>query len=324
MPFIEVDHVSKNYRIVKNKPGILGSLVSLFHREYYLRKAVEDISFSLEKGEMAGYIGPNGAGKSTTLKMLSGVLVPDGGVISVGGIIPYKERKKNSRRIGVVFGQRSQLYWDLPISDTLNLYKALYEIPDGQYKRNREYLTDLLGMGDFVEQPVRQLSLGQKMKANLALAMLHDPDVLYLDEPTIGLDVLSKETFRQGITALNKEKKTTVILTTHDMSDIEVICKRIILIDKGRKMFDGELELFKKSYDDAYAVKIEFSDPPPWDPLPGYTLQSEKNNTWTIRVEKNIPAKDALLMLISKYDARIRDISVHTQDIEEIVKKIFS
>jgi ABC-2 type transport system ATP-binding protein len=324
MPFIEVDHVSKNYRIVKNKSGILGSIASLFYREYYIKKAVEDISFSLEKGEIVGYIGPNGAGKSTTLKMVSGVLVPDSGTISVGGIVPYKERKKNARRIGVVFGQRSQLYWDLPISDTFNLYRALYEIPDSQYKRNRQHLIELLGMGDFVEQPVRQLSLGQKMKANLALAMLHDPDVLYLDEPTIGLDVLSKETFRQGVMALNEEKKTTVILTTHDMSDIEIICKRIILIDKGCKIFDGELEDFKKRYDDAYLVKIEFTDPPAWNPLPGYTLQSAKSNIWTISVERGIPSREALQMFITLYDAKIKDLSVHTQDVEELVKKIFS
>ncbi|MDR2135646.1 MAG: ATP-binding cassette domain-containing protein, partial [Treponema sp.] len=241
MAFIEVDCVSKSYRIVKNRPGILGSVASLFHREYNIKNAVDNISFSIGQGEIVGYIGPNGAGKSTTIKMLSGVLIPDSGEIRVGGIVPYRERKKNAMRIGVVFGQRSQLYWDLPISDTFGLFRRLYEIPDDVYEHNKRLYVELLGMEDFIEQPVRQLSLGQKMKANLALAMLHNPDVLYLDEPTIGLDVMSKQVLRQSIAALNREKNTTIILTTHDMNDIEAVCKRLILIDKGRKLFDGGL-----------------------------------------------------------------------------------
>ena len=322
MPFIEVSHVSKNFRIFKNKPGILGSFVSLFHREYIIKKAVEDISFSLEQGELSGYIGPNGAGKSTTIKMLSGVLIPDEGEITVGGLIPYRERKKNARRIGVVFGQRSQLYWDLPISDTFDLYRKLYEIPDAVYERNRKLYIDLLDMGDFMEQPVRQLSLGQKMKANLALAMLHDPDVLYLDEPTIGLDVMSKSILRQSIRALNKEKNTTVILTTHDMNDIEAVCKRLILIDKGKKLFDGSLDDFKERYEDGFMVKMEFSNPPVWEPEPGFSLRNSENNTWNIKVEKHIRSRDALTTLISRYNPE--NISVHEQDIEDIVQRIFT
>jgi ABC-2 type transport system ATP-binding protein len=321
MSFIEVSHVSKAYRIVKNRPGIFGSLVSLFHREYNIKKAVDDISFSIEKGEIAGYIGPNGAGKSTTIKMLSGVLIPDSGEIRVGGIVPYRERKKNAMGIGVVFGQRSQLYWDLPISDTFNLFRRLYEIPDDVYEYNKKLYVELLDMEDFIEQPVRQLSLGQKMKANLALAMLHNPDVLYLDEPTIGLDVMSKQVLRQSIAALNREKNTTVILTTHDMNDIEAVCKRLILIDKGRKLFDGTLDVFKKQYEEGYVVKMEFANLPQWIPHDGFTLYSDKENTWIIKVEKHISAKDALRLLIDRYEPE--NISVHEQDVEDIIKNIF-
>ena len=322
MPFIEVNHVSKNFRIFRNRPGVLGSFVSLFHREYLIKKAVDDISFSLERGEISGYIGPNGAGKSTTIKMLSGVLVPDEGEITVGGLVPYRERKKNARRIGVVFGQRSQLYWDLPISDTFGLYRKLYEIPDPIYERNRKLYIDLLDMGDFMEQPVRQLSLGQKMKANLALAMLHDPDVLYLDEPTIGLDVMSKSVLRQSIIALNREKNTTVILTTHDMNDIEAVCKRLILIDRGKKLFDGSLDDFREGYEDGFMVKMEFANPPAWVPEPGFTLRNSENNVWNIKVEKRIRSRDALTALIGRYNPE--NISVHEQDVEDIVQQIFA
>ncbi|MDR1325528.1 MAG: ATP-binding cassette domain-containing protein [Treponema sp.] len=322
MSFIKVDHVSKNFKIVKSRPGVLGGIVSLFHREYTLKKAVEDISFSLEQGEISGYIGPNGAGKSTTIKMLSGVLTPDAGTISVGGVIPYKERKRNAKHIGVVFGQRSQLYWDLPISDTFELYQKLYEIPNAVYTRNKKLYIEILDMAGFMEQPVRQLSLGQKMKANLALAMLHDPHVLYLDEPTIGLDVVSKQALRQSIITLNSEKNTTIILTTHDMDDIEAVCKRLILIDKGRKLFDGSLADFKERYEDGFMVRMEFSSVPQWAAEPGFTLHNTKDAVWTVKVAKHIRPKDALTMLINRYDPE--DISVHEQDIEDIVQKIFT
>jgi ABC-2 type transport system ATP-binding protein len=253
--------------------------------------------------------------------MLCGVLTPDEGEIRVGGIIPYKERKKNAKRIGVVFGQRSQLYWDLPISDTFSLYQKLYDIPAAVYDHNKKMYVDLLDMGDFMEQPVRQLSLGQKMKANLALAMLHDPDVLYLDEPTIGLDVMSKQTLRQSILALNKEKNTTIILTTHDMNDIEAVCKRLILIDQGHKLFDGTLKDFKDHYEDAFMVKMEFSSPPQWESMDGYTLYSNANNVWNVKVEKHINSRDALMVLISRYNPE--NIAIREQDIEDLVKGIF-
>jgi ABC-2 type transport system ATP-binding protein len=322
MSLIEVSHISKYFNILKSRSGFLGSLISLFHREYILRRAVDDISFSIEKGEICGYIGPNGAGKSTTLKMLSGVLIPDAGKICVGGIVPYRERKKNAKHIGVVFGQRSQLYWDLPVLDTFGLYQKLYNIPPAVYERNKNRYIELLGMGDFMGQPVRQLSLGQKMKANLALAMLHDPDVLYLDEPTIGLDVMSKKILRQSILALNKEKNTTIMLTTHDMDDIEAVCSRLILIDKGKKLFDGTLSDFKNRYEDSFMIKLEFTEVPQWIEDVDFNLCASENNVWIIKAAKHIRPKDALTTLISRYNAE--NISIHEQSIEDIVQNIFS
>ena len=322
MPFIEVNNVSKFFKISRNRHGIIGAVISLFHREFEIKKAVSDVSFSMEQGEITGYIGPNGAGKSTTIKMLSGVLTPDEGEIKVGEIIPYKERKKNAKRIGVVFGQRSQLYWDLPVSDTFSLYQKLYEIPKALYDHNKKMYIDLFDMGGFINQSVRQLSLGQKMKANLALSMLHDPDVLYLDEPTIGLDVISKKNLRHGIKALNREKNTTIMLTTHDMSDIEAVCGRLIVIDHGQKLFDGSLEDFKNRYEDGFMIKMEFSDLPEWKAHEGFTLKGNENNIWNIKVEKNIRCRDALSILINHYNPE--NISIHEQDIEDIVQGIFA
>ncbi|MDR0374556.1 MAG: ATP-binding cassette domain-containing protein [Treponema sp.] len=322
MSFIEVSHVSKHFNIPKSRSGFFASLLSLFHREYAVKKAVDDISFSIEKGEICGYIGPNGAGKSTTLKMLSGVLVPDAGDIAVGGVAPYRERKKNAKRIGVVFGQRSQLYWDLPALDTFELYQKLYDIPPAVYERNKNRCIELLDMGGFLEQPVRQLSLGQKMKANLALAMLHDPDVLYLDEPTIGLDVMSKKILRQSVLALNKEKNTTIMLTTHDMDDIEAVCGRLILIDKGKKLFDGALSDFKSRYEDSFMIKMEFAVAPRWIEDADFSLCASENNVWIIKAAKRMQHKDALATLINRYNAE--HISVHEQSVEDIVQNIFS
>ena len=240
MSFIEVTNLCKEYRIAKQEKGITGAVKSLFHREYTVKEAVKNVSFSLDKGEVVGYIGPNGAGKSTTIKMLSGVLLPTSGVAKIGDIIPYENRKENAKRIGVVFGQRSQLYWDLPISDTFDLYESLYSVPRERFRENCKYFTELLDMNDFINQPVRQLSLGQKMKANIAIALLHDPEVLYLDEPTIGLDAVSKLKVREFILEQNRLCGTTVLLTTHDMQDIDALCSRVLLIGKGQLLLDGD------------------------------------------------------------------------------------
>jgi ABC-2 type transport system ATP-binding protein len=322
MAFIEVNNVCKEYKIFKAQPGIWGGIRSLFSREYTVKRAVCGISFSIGKGEVVGYIGPNGAGKSTTIKMLSGVLVPNSGSVTVDGIIPYENRKLNARHIGVVFGQHSQLYWDLPVSDSFELYQRLYEIDDATYHANYQMFVELLDMKQFMSQPARQLSLGQKMKANLALAMLHNPDILYLDEPTIGLDITSKKALRECITALNREKGTTIMLTTHDMDDIEATCSRLILINDGQKLFDGKLGTFKSMFENGYTVQMGFDNLPVWLDSPGFSLVKQLPDSWIVHVDKGISTKAALAMLIEKYDPVT--IFIKEEDIEQIIHRIFS
>ncbi len=323
MSLIEVNHIHKDFRIAEPVKGVGGSLKSLFKKKYYTKKAVEDISFKIDRGEVVGYIGPNGAGKSTTIKILSGVLTPISGSVMVNGIIPYKNRKENAQKIGVVFGQRSQLYWDLPVADTFELHQKLYNIKEDRYKANRKYFTDILEMHDFIGQPVRQLSLGQKMKANLALSMLHDPDILYLDEPTIGLDVMSKKTLRTCIADINRDKQTTIILTTHDMDDIEAVCGRLILINKGRKLFDGGLTDFEEQYKNGYVVKMQFEGKlPVWEAEKDYKLLEQSDNNLIISVDRCLTTKEALTYLINRYNPD--NIYIEKEKIEDIIQRIFT
>lgn len=323
MSFIEVNDLCKSYKIVQAEKGIKGAVKSLFHRKYQIREAVKHVSFQIEKGEIVGYIGPNGAGKSTTIKMLSGVLIPSSGTVSVGGIVPYEKRKENARHIGVVFGQRSQLYWDLPLSDTFDLYENLYEIPKDKFRQNCDFFIDLLDMGEFVNQPVRQLSLGQKMKANIAISLLHDPDVLYLDEPTIGLDVTSKKVLRDAIRKINQEKKTTIMLTTHDMDDIEAVSQRLILIDQGQKLFDGTMADFRGAYGQGFSLKLEFDDaPPPWQDDPSYALENTDGRTWVVKAQAGANAKDSMIEMIRRYNPQ--NLYVQEARIEDIVREVFS
>lgn len=322
MSFIEVKDLCKDYRIAKSGKGISGAVKSLFHREYTVKEAVKNVSFSIEKGEMVGYIGPNGAGKSTTLKMLSGVLIPTSGTVDVGGVVPYRDRKENAKHIGVVFGQRSQLYWDLPISDTFQLYESLYSVPKEVFRKNRDYFTELLDMREFLDQPVRQLSLGQKMKANIAIAFLHEPDVVYLDEPTIGLDVTSKKVLRDALKAINEEKGTTIILTTHDMDDIEELCHRIIMIDQGKKLFDGTLEGFRERYGSGISLKLEFEEgAPAWKESEMYTLLEAADQQWVIKVPEDISVKEAMIHLIQAYNPT--NLHVQEERIEEVVRRAY-
>ncbi len=321
MSFIEVRDLCKEYRIAKVEKGVGGAVKSLFHREYTVKKAVQDISFQIERGEMVGYIGPNGAGKSTTIKMLSGILIPTSGTVLADGIVPYERRRENAKRIGVVFGQRSQLYWDLPVSDTFDLYESLYDIPHEEFRKNRDFYTELFEMGDFIGQPVRQLSLGQKMKANIAIALLHNPSILYLDEPTIGLDVMSKRVLREAVKVINREKGPTIMLTTHDMDDIEAVCSRLILIDQGTKLFDGTLEDFKQRYRKGTAVKLEFEDVVPQMEAPaGYRVAERTEHTLLLVTEQKASA-DAMIELIGWYHPR--NIYAVEPRIEDIVQEIF-
>lgn len=246
---IAMEHVCKSYRIAKRNAGFHEACKALFHREYEVIHALKDVSFTIQDGEMVGYIGPNGAGKSSTIKILSGILTPDNGTVFVDGRIPYKNRIEHVREIGVVFGQRSQLWWDVPVIDSFELLKDIYSISDSRYKHNLEELTDLLNLSELLRSPARQLSLGQRMRCEIAASLLHSPRILFLDEPTIGLDAVSKLAVRDFILKQNKNHGTTVILTTHDMQDIEALTQRIILIGKGRILMDGTLEDIKKGND---------------------------------------------------------------------------
>ena len=243
---ITMEHVCKSYKIAKRNAGFKAALKALFHREHEIIHALRDVSFTISDGEMVGYIGPNGAGKSSTIKILSGILTPDSGTVLVDGRIPHKERTRHVRDIGVVFGQRSQLWWDVPVIDSFELLKDIYTIPDPQYRKSLEELTELLNLSELLRSPTRQLSLGQRMRCEIAASLLHRPRILFLDEPTIGLDAVSKLAVRDFILQQNKNHKTTVILTTHDMQDIEALTNRIILIGKGRLLLDGTLDDIKK------------------------------------------------------------------------------
>lgn len=239
---ITMENVCKSYRIAKRNGGFHEAVKALFHREYEEIHALRDVSFTISDGEMVGYIGPNGAGKSSTIKILSGILTPDSGSCLIDGRVPWKDRIEHVRRIGVVFGQRSQLWWDVPVVDSFELLKDIYTIPDQVYRSNLDELTELLNLGELLRTPARQLSLGQRMRCEIAGSLLHSPRILFLDEPTIGLDAVSKLAVRDFIKKQNEIHGTTVILTTHDMQDIEALTKRIILIGKGRILMDGTLE----------------------------------------------------------------------------------
>ncbi|MBD5456488.1 MAG: ATP-binding cassette domain-containing protein [Lachnospiraceae bacterium] len=246
---ITMQHVRKTYKVSKRDAGFSSAFKALFHKEYEYIHALSDVSFTISDGEMVGYIGPNGAGKSSTIKILSGILTPEEGTCLIDGLIPWKNRIEHVKNIGVVFGQRSQLWWDVPVIDSFELLKEIYKISTPAYNRNLEQLTCMLNLSDLLRTPVRQLSLGQRMRCEIAASLLHDPKILFLDEPTIGLDAVSKLAVRDFILKLNQEKNTTVILTTHDMQDIEALTNRIILIGKGKVLLDGTIEDIRTGFD---------------------------------------------------------------------------
>lgn len=323
MALIEMKDVSKSFQIVKRSEGFWNTVKSLVSREYVSKQAVSGINLSIEAGELVGYIGPNGAGKSTTIKMLAGILTPSSGEVVVNGKVPYLQRKENAMDIGVVFGQRSQLYWDLPMRDTFNLYKKMFKIEDSLFKRNVDFYIELLEMGEFLDRPVRQLSLGQKMRADLAVALLHDPKIVYLDEPTIGLDVIAKSRIRTFIREVNKEKRTTVLLTTHDMDDIEHICDRIVLINKGTVIFDGALKLFKSKYSTGHRLSIQLADDVPFvledDRL---TVIREDGPEKQISFRQDqISVGEAVSLITRSYT--ITDLQLKEPNIEDIIKEIY-
>ena len=244
---IKVEYICKTYKVAKRKAGLREACKSLFSREYEEIRALDDVSFTIRDGEMVGYMGPNGAGKSSTIKVLSGILTPDGGTCTIDGLVPWKDRKQHVARIGVVFGQRSQLWWDIPVIDSFELLRDIYSVPAARYRQNLDELTALLQLEELLKTPTRQLSLGQRMRCELAASLLHSPSILFLDEPTIGLDAVSKLAVRDFVKRMNRERGTTVILTTHDMQDISALAQRVILIGRGRILLDGTLEDIRRA-----------------------------------------------------------------------------
>ena len=323
MSFIDVKHISKTFKVAKRKSGLIASLKSFFKRNYIYIEAIKDISFQIEKGEIIGYIGPNGAGKSTTIKILSGILVPDSGECRINGLTPWKDREKYTKDIGVVFGQRSQLWWDIPAEDTFDLLKEIYKIDEKEYQKNKEELINLLNIKDIINIPVRNLSLGQRMRCEIAASLIHNPSILFLDEPTIGLDAVSKEIVRDFIKKLNKEKKTTIILTTHDMSDIEALAKRIILIGKGSILYDGSLNNLKSKYASNKKVIVKTNDKVKSLHKKGIISYSKLDKlSYIFTLDTNlISISDFISYLTSKIS--INDIEVNNENIDNIIIKLY-
>lgn len=323
MSFIEVKSVSKTFRINKRKSGVTGMLANLFVPKYEKKEAVKDLDFVIGQGEMVGFIGPNGAGKSTTIKMLSGILFPESGEIRVGGFIPYKQRKAYVGSIGVVFGQKSQLQWDLPVIDSFELLKAIYRVPDETYRKNLSRYTEMLDMGGFLNQPVRQLSLGQRMRADIVAALLHSPKIVFFDEPTIGVDVVGKETIRNFICELNSQDNVTMLFTTHDMQDIEKTCDRLIIIDKGSKVYDGTLPGIRERYGTTRQLDVEFAGPQEVAPIRHVEIVDLDNNKKRFIFESHeVHINELMNLLFNRYS--IRDMNISEPEIESIIRKIYS
>ncbi|WP_195988869.1 ATP-binding cassette domain-containing protein [Clostridium sp. D53t1_180928_C8] len=327
---IRVENLTKEFKISKKYPGFKGAIKSFFSTEYTTKKAVDGISFEINDGEIVGYIGANGAGKSTTIKMMTGILTPTNRTVSVNGLIPYKNREKNAKNIGVVFGQKTQLWWDLPISETFSLLKDIYEVSDENFEERMKFLKEVLGLEEFFLSPVRTLSLGQRMRADLAAALIHNPKVIYLDEPTIGLDVVVKERVRKAIKEINEKYKTTIILTTHDLNDIEELCSRIIIIDSGKKIYDGELNGVKEKFGYLTTVEIQIKeevDLEKFNEFDEMKVDDEfkiayKENKLAITFNKNkMSSADVIGRVMKKLT--VIDFVIKETSIEDIVKKMY-
>lgn len=321
-PIIKVNQLKKDYKVYKDHKGYLGALRNLFDREYDLIHAVDEISFEIYPGELVGYIGPNGAGKSTTIKMLTGLLVPTSGQVVVDGFIPWEDRQSYVKQIGAVFGQRTTLWWDLPVRDSLELLKDIYEIPPNKYKQNLGLFREILELDQFLDTPVRSLSLGQRMRADLCAALLHEPKLIFLDEPTIGLDVVAKQRIRDFIKFSNTELGTTVLLTTHDSSDVARLCRRVMIIDHGKILYDGGFEELIRSFGGFRILIVQFAEFYP-DPVLEDAAIIERdglNVTYTFRREE-VSASKLIHQLSEKY--RIRDLEVRDQPIEDTIREIY-
>lgn len=323
MDIIEVKDLSKEYKIVRRDSGIKNAFKSFIKREYRIVRAVDKVSFSIKKGEIVGYIGPNGAGKSTTIKMLSGILKPDEGIINIMGMDPTVDRIKYVKEIGVVFGQKSQLWWDIPAEDSFDLLKDIYKIPDDEYEKNKQELVEILHLEEIIKSPVRQLSLGERMKCELVASLLHSPKILFLDEPTIGLDAISKVIVRDFIKKINKLKKITVILTTHDMADIESLTDRLIMIGHGKKLYDGSVKDIKKKYSNEKIVEVIYEGVLK-DKIVNDKIDILEEAQGLIRMKidtRKIMVSD----IVRKYSevCEIKDINVIETGIDDIIYKLY-
>ncbi len=325
---ITVKDLRKDFIKYERKPGLIGSIKSFFNAKKIITKAVDGVSFTINEGEIVGYIGPNGAGKSTTIKMLAGILTPTSGSILVNGIVPAKDRIRNAFNIGVVFGQRTQLWWDLPLNESFTILKEIYNVSEADFKERMKFFNEILDINSFIKSPVRTLSLGQRMRADIAAALLHNPKILFLDEPTIGLDVVAKMKMREAIKHMNKTFMTTVILTTHDLDDIEELCSRIIMIDKGKIMYEGSLDEIKDVYGYMKTIKFECAEAvevPDLSPLglaPADLSAEADFRTLTIRFNKHrLNVSEITDFVLKRY--KVLDMSVSEPPIETLVANIY-
>ncbi|PFA63331.1 daunorubicin ABC transporter ATP-binding protein [Bacillus sp. AFS015802] len=329
MNAIEVNHLRKEFKAFSSRSGLKGAFRDLFTRNYKVVPAVNDISFKVEQGEMVGYIGENGAGKSTTIKMLTGILTPTGGELTVNGMNPHRDREKFVQTIGVVFGQRSQLWWDIAVQESFQLLKKVYKVPDQQYKEHMDHVIETLDIAPLLDKPVRKLSLGQRMRCELAAALVHNPPLLFLDEPTIGLDVLVKLKIRQFLKEINEKYNTTILLTTHDLSDIEALCERVVMLDEGKIIYDGELSRLKENWGDQKEVVFQFLDEVSLSALSDLTKNhsiswsfDEKKQSYSAVTEAD---EEVISQLITDVVAnfKVKDMKIEETTTEEIIRNIY-
>ena len=318
---IELKNVCKHYKVAKRSSGLSEAVKSLFRREYTSIQALDNISFTVRDGEAVGYIGPNGAGKSSTIKIMSGILTPDSGTCFINGRVPWRDRTAHVQEIGVVFGQRSQLWWDVPVADSFELLRDIYRVDGSAYRRTVGRITELLDLGELLRTPARQLSLGQRMRCEIAASLLHEPKILFLDEPTIGLDAVSKAAVRSFIRAVNKEQGTTVLLTTHDMQDIEALTERILLIGKGRILLDGTLDELKRRRPSQRKLTVAYNG----DKLPaieGLSILKDEHSRAELLLDTELLSVSEAIARISA-QAEIKDVSVAGESVEELVVSLY-
>lgn len=319
---IAVEGLCKTFKVAKRSAGFKAAAKALVKREYSEIEALRDVSFNIDAGEIVGYIGPNGAGKSTTLKVMSGILVPDSGKCEILGRTPWNDRIDHVKNIGVVFGQRSQLMWDIPVLDTFELLRDIYKVPDQKYKKNLDKLTEILDLGGILETPVRQLSLGQRMRCEISASLLHSPQILFLDEPTIGLDAVSKVAVRKFIKEINKENGVTVILTTHDMGDVEALTDRILLIGKGQILFDGSFNNLKSRYNSYSVVSVDYSGDDMKLDIENTTVLSNINSRAVLQVDTKMRTVSSVISQLSNI-LEIHDITVESRPVEEVIVALY-